>query len=331
MRRRFLLLIALVGLVTPTPAAAFVRGIDVSHWKGWVNWPRVAQGGYRFTFAEATNGFGRDWTYGRNRTGASAARIAFGAFHLARPNGATLSAVVADAVSEARFFAAAARPRTGDLTPVLDLERTGGLAPPALRIWVTAWLDEVERRIGARPTIYASPAFWSRALRDSSVFAATGSQLWVAHWHVRAPRVPAGNWAAGGWTFWQWTNCSRVPGIRGCVDGDCFRGDSLESALLAAPPVLVTPPLVLGSPQTGQQLSATGGTWQADPAPSLAYRWRRCDPATGRSCTLIAGAMTSSYTVTANDVGFALEVVVTATSRRRSASAESLPVAVTSR
>ena len=291
----------------------------------------MARGGYRFAFAEATNGFTRDWTYARNRSGAAGARIAFGGFHFARPNGSTLPAVVADAVAEARFFVATARPKTGELTPVLDLERTGRLAPPALRAWVTAWLDEVERQIGARPTIYASPAFWRRALRDDDLFAATGSQLWIAHWHVRAPRVPAANWGAAGWTFWQWTNCSRVRGIRGCVDGDLFRGDSLDSALLAPPPALVTPPLVYGTPAVDEELSASGGTWQTDPAPTLAYRWERCDATTLRACTAIPGAVTSSYTVAAADAGFALRVVVTATSRRRSASAASLPVVVSLR
>lgn len=324
MLRRFCLLVALLCFAAPASAAAYVRGIDVSHWKGRIDWPRVALGGYRFAFAEASNGFAADWTYTRNRASAKRSGLRFGAFHFARPGGSTPQAVVADAVAEAAFFVSVAGPQTGELAPVLDLERTGGLTPASLRAWTAAWLDEVERRIGARPTIYASPAFWRRAMRDASVFAATGSQLWVAHWHVSAPRVPAANWDASGWTFWQWTNCSFVPGIRGCVDGDRFRGSSLAAAALAPPPASVTPPLVLGLPQSGETLSATSGTWQADPSPTLAYRWERCQP----ECTAIAEAVTSTYTVTPADVGSALRVVVTATSRRRSASAVSTAIVV---
>jgi GH25 family lysozyme M1 (1,4-beta-N-acetylmuramidase) len=320
LRRRFSLLIAVVLVAAPAAAGApSVRGIDVSHWKGSIDWFRVARGGYRFAFAESTNGFQVDWTYARNRAGADAAGIAFGAFHFARPGGSTPSAIVADAVAEADFFVSVARPQTGELAPVLDLERTGRLSPASLRLWVGAWLDRVQLQIGARPTIYASPTFWRRAMRDASVFATTGSQLWVAHWHVRTPRVPALNWASSGWTFWQWTNCSRVPGIRGCVDGDRFRGARIATSLMPPPPVSVAPPVVLGVPQTAETLSATSGTWQAVPAPTLAYRWERCADTAGQDCAAIPKALTSAYTVSAADAGFALRVVVTATSRGRSA------------
>jgi GH25 family lysozyme M1 (1,4-beta-N-acetylmuramidase) len=328
--RRFSLLFALLLVFAAAvhPAAAQVRGIDVSRWKGSIEWRLVAFSGQRFTFAEATNGLRADWTYVSNRTGAHATGIAFGAFHFARPGGATPQAVAADALAEAAYFVAVARPQTGELAPVLDLERTGGLSPVYLRAWAATWLDEVERRIGVRPTIYSSPAFWRKSMNDAGVFATAGSQLWVAHWHVRAPRVPAGNWGASGWTFWQWTNCSRVPGIRGCVDGDRFRGSSVAAALLAPPPVRVGVPSLLGLPQVGETLSATPGTWNADPAPAFAYRWERCADETARSCTAIAGAVTSSYAVTAADNGFAVRAVVTATSRGRSARAASTAVPV---
>jgi GH25 family lysozyme M1 (1,4-beta-N-acetylmuramidase) len=329
LRRGIYLLIALLSLVAnASPASASVRGIDVSHWKGAINWPRVAGSGPRFAFAEATNGFTVDWTYARNRAGAKGAGLAFGAFHLARPSGSTPQAVLADARAEGDFFVALAHPDTGDLAPVLDVERTGGLSPPSLRAWVAAWLDEVELSVGARPTIYASPTFWRRALGDAGVFAARGSSLWVAHWHVRRPAVPALNWGAGGWTFWQWTNCSRVRGIRGCVDGDVYRGSRVAAALLAPRPLSLTPPTVVGVPQTGEELSASAGTWEAAASPTLAYRWERCADTTAQKCAAIADAVTSAYTVTSADAGRALRVVVTATSAGRSVVAASTAVPV---
>jgi lysozyme len=319
LRRRFLLLLAVFALASPAAAAPFARGIDVSRWKGSIVWPRVAHGGYRFAFAEATNGFKVDPTFARNHSGAKAAGLAFGGFHFARPGGATPRAVIANAIAQADLFVLVAEPQTGELAPVLDLERTGGLSPASLRAWTAAWLDEVQLQVGIRPTIYASPTFWRRAVADAGIFAATGSSLWVAHWRVASPRVPAANWGASGWTFWQWTNCSRVPGIRGCVDGDRYRASRLASALMAPPPVAIDVPTVAGVPQTGQLLDATTGTWQADPAPSLAYQWQRCTDTSAQSCTAIAKAVTSTYVVSAADVGSTLRVVVTATSRGRSA------------
>jgi lysozyme len=328
LRRRFLLLVSVFVFASPAAAAPFVRGIDVSRWRGSIVWSRVAHGGYRFAFAEATNGFTVDPSFTRNHSGAKAAGLAFGAFHFARPAGSTLRAVIANATSQADLFVSVAQPQTGELAPVLDLERTGGLGAAALRAWTSAWLNEVQLQVGIRPTIYASPTFWRKAVGDASVFASAGSSLWVAHWHVAAPRVPAANWGAIGWSFWQWTNCSHVPGIRGCVDGDRYRGARVASALMAPQPAAIDVPTVGGVPQTGQQLSATTGTWQADPAPTLAYQWQRCTDTTAETCVAIPKAVTSTYTVSAADVDSTLRVVVTATSRARSGWSASTAVPV---
>jgi GH25 family lysozyme M1 (1,4-beta-N-acetylmuramidase) len=328
LRRRFLLLVGVFVLAPTAAAAPFARGIDVSRWKGSIAWSRVAHGGYRFAFAEATNGFAADPTFTRNHTGAKKAGLAFGGFHFARPAGTTPRAVIANAVAQADLFVSVAQPQTGELAPVLDLERTGGLSPASLRAWTGAWLNEVQLQVGIRPTIYASPTFWRHAVADAGIFATAGSSLWVAHWHVNAPRVPAANWGAIGWSFWQWTNCSRVPGIRGCVDGDRYRDSHIASALMAPQPVAIDAPTIGGVPQSGQPLSATTGTWEADPAPTLAYQWQRCTDTTGQKCTAIPKAVTSTYTVAAADVGSTLRVVVTATSRARSAWSASAAVPV---
>src|SRR5437764_8641385 len=164
LRRRFLLLVVVFGVASPAVASPFVRGIDVSRWKGSIAWPRVAHGGYRFAFAEATNGFAADPSFPRNHSGAKKAGLAFGGFHFARPAGSTPRAVIANAVAQADLFVLVAQPQTGELAPVLDLERTGGLSPASLRAWTAAWLDEVQLQVGIRPTIYVSPTFWRRAV-----------------------------------------------------------------------------------------------------------------------------------------------------------------------
>jgi hypothetical protein len=142
-----------------------------------------------------------------------------------------------------------------------------------------------------------------------------------------APFVPGVNWAGFGWTFWQWTSCGRVPGIRGCVDLDRFNGASLTPALVGAAPSHVTLPAIAGTPQVGQSLAATTGSWRGTSPIRFTYAWERCD-LLGASCTPIAGA--TAYTVTAGDVGFRLTVVVTAKNRVGSTSATALPTAVAS-
>ena len=76
-----------------------------------------------------------------------------------------------------------ATPASGDLLPVLDLERSNGLTPAALTDWVREFLDRVYQRTGVRGVIYCSPSFWKNYMGDTGWFASNGyTILWVAHW-----------------------------------------------------------------------------------------------------------------------------------------------------
>jgi lysozyme len=164
------LLVTAATILAVAPAAqayvrgidqAYVRGIDVSHFNGSIDWPRVAGAGYRFVYAKATEGNTlNDAPYATNRAGAGASQLKFGAYHFARPGGATRRAVEADAVAEADHFLRVAQPHPGDLLPVLDLEVTGGLTPPLLVHWTWSWLREVEAQLRVKAIIYTSPHFW---------------------------------------------------------------------------------------------------------------------------------------------------------------------------
>jgi hypothetical protein len=76
-------------------------------------------------------------------------------------------------------------------------------------------------------------------------------------------------------------------------------------------PAALAPPQVTGTPQIGQTLTASAGTWSGSPT-SFAYQWRRCDAA-GAGCTAVSGATRGSYTITPGDSGTRLSLVVTAT------------------
>ncbi len=166
-----------------------------------------------------------DPMYATNRAAAQAAGMWTGAYHFARP-----STAAGDAVAEADHFAATVKLGAGDLIPALDIEVTGGLTPSALTAWVTAWLQETTTRLGVKPMVYTSPAFWQKYLADTRSIADLGYKvLWVAHWGVSQPTVPAQNWGGHGWTFWQYDDCGTVPGISGCVDLDRYNGTDLRA------------------------------------------------------------------------------------------------------
>ena len=97
-------------------------------------------------------------------------------------------------------------------------------------------------------------------------------------------------------------------------------------------PAVVTPlapsntalPTISGTPQAGQKLATTRGTWAGT---SLTYtrQWKQCDQ-TGQNCVPIANATGASYTAKAADVGHTLIIEVTATNSAGSATAASLPI-----
>ena len=114
---------ATAPMVAAPPAGA-LPGIDVSHHQGAIDWSQVAGAGTRFAFAKATEGRSYvDPTYATNKAGAALSGVVFGAYHFARPDD-----TANDAILEADHFVDVALLEPGDLVPVLDIERTGGLS-----------------------------------------------------------------------------------------------------------------------------------------------------------------------------------------------------------
>jgi lysozyme len=321
-----------VGLPGRADAATRAKGIDVSHWNGVIDWIRVAGAGYRFVFGKATEGFTLiDPTYSINRAGTEGFGLRFGAYHFARPSGGSDGAAVASAVAQADHFVDVAQPQPGELPPVLDLEAKGALGPARLQLWTRAWLDEVFARTGIHGMIYASPNFWKTAVSDSTDFASAGNRLWIAHWTKRAaPLVPGQNWGGLGWTFWQWTDCSTVPGFAHCSDGDRMNGGDPGAVTIAAyptgAPAASTAPSVVGITQAGKALAAVPGVWAGGKPVRFSYQWQRCDAA-GANCQPVPGAIGEKYVANADDVGHSLSVVVAAQSAEGVASTASAPTA----
>jgi hypothetical protein len=90
-------------------------------------------------------------------------------------------------------------------------------------------------------------------------------------------------------------------------------------------PINKSLPKITGTATEGQRLTASTGSWSGSPT-SFAYSWQRCN-ASGANC-LGAGAITSTYDLSAADVGSTIRVVVTARNTGGSTSASSLPTAL---
>lgn len=107
------------------------------------------------------------------------------------------------------------------------------------------------------------------------------------------------------------------------------------SAYVSASSTVVTPaptdtaaPTLSGTPQQGQTLTSSTGTWANAPT-SYQYAWEDC-ATSGSTCSTIAGATSATYTLQASDVGQTIRSQVTASNAGGSASATSAVSAVVS-
>ncbi len=91
-----------------------------------------------------------------------------------------------------------------------------------------------------------------------------------------------------------------------------------------ARPKDISAPEILGTAQVGQVLGSSVGTWTGAPT-KFAYRWRRCNAA-GGSCVAIANATQASYTLTPDDIGSTISLLVTATGAGGAASASAAEI-----
>src|SRR5437764_10721112 len=123
-RRQFLAAapVAAVGAAAVTGLAqsgGWLKGIDVSHYQGTINWMSVKNAGTSFAVCKATESTNyKDPTLLANYAGMKAAGIIRGAYHFARP--------AVDPVAQANYFINYVRPIKGDLQLMLDLEANDG-------------------------------------------------------------------------------------------------------------------------------------------------------------------------------------------------------------
>jgi lysozyme len=200
-----------------SPGAAFLQGIDVSHFQRSVDWTAAAAAGIHFCFIKATEGDSRvDPLFAINWRSSKLAGIARGAYHFFRP--------AIPVTSQANLFLrTVSRLDPDDLPPVLDLEAPAEWAPlPVADRAARAleWLEAVEQGLHRRPMVYLSPAFMSEVLHNDATLA--GYPVWIAHYTPAAtPQVPA-PWKR--WTFWQYAGTANAAGISTPVDLSRFNG-----------------------------------------------------------------------------------------------------------
>lgn len=179
-----------------------VRGIDVSHHQGAIDWEKVVADDVAFAYVKVSEGGDhRDREFVRNISEANRLGLPVGAYHFF-----TFCRPPAD---QAQNFIDALALGDTQLPPMVDLEFHGNCdrrpSPEEMGQEVTTFLDMVESRIG-RTLIYYTP---------DSFLEAYGEVLPPRRlWRRSIQRTPE----QSDWTIWQYRATGRVAGIDGDVD-----------------------------------------------------------------------------------------------------------------
>ena len=188
-----------------------VKGIDVSHHNGAIDWHAVAGDGVRFAYIKSTEGADfQDDHFVANCRDTTAAGIVCGAYHYFR--------LGTSGLAQAQNFERSVPRDALPLPPAIDLETWGNSSTrPSVADFqsqFTDFLTELRKEYGTEPVLYASSDFIQAYLDGVPL-----KRLWY-----RAVVVTPHLDGFDNWTFWQFTERARVKGIAGFVDMDVFEG-----------------------------------------------------------------------------------------------------------
>ncbi|MBQ5335733.1 MAG: glycoside hydrolase family 25 protein [Oscillospiraceae bacterium] len=202
----------------PSKSRYPVRGVDVSHYQGEIDWPVIAGQDVRFAFIKATEGSASaDEYFAKNWSGARAAGLKTGAYHF--------FSFDSPAETQADNFIAAVPVLPDALPPVIDLEyyRKGEHpSAEAVRQSLSVLLERFRKTYGKKPIIYTSESCYENYLKDSGL----DYTLWIrsVFSHPSDSYEPA-------WTFWQYNPYGRMDGYsgdEGCIDLNAYCGSAAE-------------------------------------------------------------------------------------------------------
>ena len=189
-----------------------IRGIDVSHHQGEIDWTGVRANGIEFAYIKATEGTDfKDANFVKNWSAGGAAGVKRGAYHFFR--------LETSGDAQASNFIAAV-PNDGDaLPPAIDLEFSGynkdrrPSAEDFQRELAIFW-DAIVTHYKKVPVVYTTADFQKQCLTRMPI-----ERLWIREVVVK-PRAK--------WIFWQFSPRGRVRGVSTFVDLNVFNGALAE-------------------------------------------------------------------------------------------------------
>lgn len=208
----------IILLNNPSKSRYPVRGVDVSHYQGEIDWPVLARQNIDFAYVKATEGSSHvDRKFQQNWEAMGKTGLSIGVYHF--------FSFDSPGKTQADNFIAQVERVEGMLAPVVDVEYYGDKKqnppqPDALRRELDVFLNELYAYYGTVPVIYSTEDVWEQYLQGYE----QTYPLWIRNVFTK-PKINAR------WTFWQYTNRARLKGYRGdetFIDVNVFSGSRAE-------------------------------------------------------------------------------------------------------
>ena len=188
---------------------AGIKGIDVSHWQGTIDWDKVKAAGIKFAITKAGGsdaGFYTDSKWEENYTGAKAVGIPIGAYYFVGKDCVTAAAGKADA----ERFIKILKGKQLEYPVYMDNEAQPASAKAGITEAAIAFCETMEAA-GYFVGIYSSAVSGFKERMDDSKLKAYSH--WVAQYASKCTY-------SGEYGIWQYSSTGKVDGINGNVDMD---------------------------------------------------------------------------------------------------------------
>lgn len=216
-------LLVAYGIIWPNRILAAghdVRGVDVAHYQGTIDWDVLADQDLDFAWIKATEGASHtDSRFTANWAAATQTDLLVGAYHF--------MSFESPGADQAANLVAEVPATPGTLPPVIDLEFYGTYyedhpAPEAVHAILEPLVAGIEGHYGVAPIVYVTAEAYDLYLADRY----PDLPVWIRSvaW---APRLSDGR----DWTVWQYSNRDRLLGYDGVepyIDMNVFAGTRKE-------------------------------------------------------------------------------------------------------
>jgi len=192
-----------------------IKGINISHHDGDINWGELGERRLSFIFIKATEGgdfvddkFESNWKH------AQESGYAVGAFHYYK--------ICTDWKLQADNFISVVPITKGALPPVIDLEDEADCKSVAdVKYELEMLIDALKQHYGQEPILYVNPI-----VPDSFFYKYVAGDFYDSvMWYRDGYKAPT---PERKWLFWQYNSRGLVEGIKNFTDLDLFQGSRDE-------------------------------------------------------------------------------------------------------